>query len=72
MFSSRFRFSLTDFSLSKGDRQLGQRPEMADGHGRRKEDRPLQAQWRVGQREFFASENWIPRVDQRYIDHNLD
>jgi len=71
-FSSLFRFSLTDFSLPKGDRKLGQRSEMADGHGRGKEDRPLQAQRRIGQREFFASENWIPRVDQRYIDHKLD
>ncbi|XP_029344388.1 serine/threonine-protein kinase NIM1 isoform X4 [Acyrthosiphon pisum] len=40
---------------------------MADRHGRRKEDRPVQAKRRVGQREFFASENWIPRVDQSFI-----
>jgi len=45
---------------------------MANRYGRGKKDRSVQVEWGAGQRQFFASENWIPRVDQRYIGPDLD
>lgn len=61
------RFCFPIFSVPKGNRQLRQRPEMAHRHGRGQKNWLVQAERRVGQRQFLTSENRIPRVDQRYL-----
>lgn len=54
-----------NFSVSKGDRQFEQRPEMANRHGCGQTDRTVQTERRAGQRQLLTSQDWIPRVDQR-------